>query len=872
MDDDDFLSELGITNRKPSPVNASGTNGKAASAPPPSASKTAATPMAIRAPSGGGVSINTDLTKKKKKQPTKSQSDQPDDFQQFLAASPRDASALTASKKSKDVPLALALDDDDTTFSPASAADRFQLYANAFEFADDDFSMVLEEEQPFLQIAKSKMKEDVANRFIASWKQTCGGNLSDARLTNRSVSFLSALILFHDPKLWAFLASKKFDFARPSLFEFYAPTDGQTAPLFELWDASILEALPGFETPTQGSIMFAVGLFLCNRDSIISCTGDLDALVDGFRNSASLVQAVIVGARAAKLTSEYFLRLVGEPELDWNQYDKLLTTEDKRSPASPPPTTLQRRETAQLKRQDSNKSEGQTSSAVASMSSWMGSLKASTANLTTATIKEGFSSLSLKMSEALQGSIDEEDNPTPRHQVRKRTASESRHLFIVEYPGVRRLGLQLGQTASSGLAVLGFDTSQQVPGEAEKDGTVQIGDAMHSVNWVSVSCLPASIAGKVLAKQERPLHITFSTANVQGRKLPTGLSIEGKSMQHALLKSRLLSFYSRFGASKLDDISSILRIYAKHEKSLVRGLYHKYGEPIPGDGSFTSEFVLVSAAEALTGGLTRRADDEPDPDDLIFVDVRTKEERADTGILPSTFCLSFDDKDEKVMKGIARGVTLKSNRTKICLLASGTYRMFSLVDPARAAEEKGKDDRRLLMAARKLSSAGMNCICAIRGGFAECFREAAVRAVPFGPEVLADCGQGYLYKACQAYALVDLKDTESLGRFIVGYFTDFKEPVLPFDAAAEEAAANGSSTQAPPVVGRSVSQEGMQNLQAAFSTLVPAKLPGVTVPNLFNKGVPVKGENSKDKNISAAASNQPSATSTESFGFTIEDD
>ena len=838
-DDDDFLSELGIKGSKPTPTSTIKTLSTQ------STPKVSAAPINVRSGSNPAYLDTSDVTKKKKKpgQVARKDSEQQDDLKSWLSASPREPSALAAKggKPSADTPRALA--EDDTEFKPMSSEERFDSYATAFDLDDEDgLAMNLAEDNPFLKVAKANMKGEAATRFIASWRQHCGGNLGDAKMTKRTVSFLSALVLYHDPKLWAHVSSHKFDFVCPALFEFYAPSDSKWKPIMELWDASVVNALPGFETPAQGSIFYALALCICNRERLMTASSDSEvrSMCDEIRASTHPVAAIIVGSRAAKFTAEYFLRLVGETELDWTEYDHMLLGESKRAPASPPPSSnrssLQRQATAPKKEEPAKPPVPATAAAgsatTATTSTWMGSMSSWTKGASAASLSAGFSTFTQKMSEALQGNIDDDEAPAQPRLARRRTVSESRHLFVVEYPGTRRLGLQLGQTAT-GLSVTGFDKSSATPGEAESEGTVQIGDAMHSVNWVSVSFLPPTIAGKVIAKQERPLHITFSTAHPQGRtKLPAGLSLEARSMQQALLKSRLMLFYSRYGHSKLDEVSSILKLYAKHERALVRGLFCKYGEPVPGDCAFSSELVLISAAEALSGGLTRLSNDEEDPDDLIFVDVRTPEERADTGVFPAAFSLTFDEKDERVMKNIQKGISRRSPMTKVCLIASGNHRMYMLVDPARAQEEKNKELERCLKAATKLSQAGLHFICAVRGGFAECYREAKLRVASFTADTLSDCGHGLLHRACEAYSMLNLKDTESLGHFCVGYFSDFKEPMpVPQVAAESDPATNGATIGDP--ASRVLSHDVIQqNLQAAFKELVPTTTSFAAMPSL----------------------------------------
>jgi len=357
--------------------------------------------------------------------------------------------------------------------------------------------------------------------------------------------------------------------------------------------------------------------------------------------------------------------------------------------------------------------------------------------------------------------------------------------------------------------------------------------------------------------------MTFSTTSVAGRTLSKPLSDEGKAIQEAIFKPRLSTFYSKFDQKKLDDIPSILSLYVRRERNLLRGLQCKYGDGVPGDENFLSELVLITAAEAIGGGLTRSENDE-DAEDQIFIDVRTQEEREDTGMWPTTFSLAFDEKDEKVIKAIKKSVSRKSPKSKICLLSSGNSRLFSLVDPARSASERANEYSRMLRAARMLAEAGLNSICAIRGGFAECYREAKMLDCE---GCITEGSKGLMFRTCQAYASLNLKDTESLGYYIIGYFSEFKAPIVaPQNGLVRRESANASITKAP-------SQESIQqNLQAAFSNFG-----SLSAANLFKPGAASRSSSETKKQPNPASqpvilSSNGSNGSSNTDLFTIEDD
>jgi len=151
----------------------------------------------------------------------------------------------------------------------------------------------------------------------------------------------------------------------------------------------------------------------------------------------------------------------------------------------------------------------------------------------------------MEVAEVAQGAGE---SPSPNQPDPKELEQESRKLYLCRYAGKRRLGLQLIQNRQ-GLTVTGFDRGDAVmPGEAEEEGTVQVGDVVHAVNGASVVLLPPQVAGRIIAKQERPLHVTFSTLNASP---PPKISDSLVRAQRQLLSRKLATFYARHGPSKV---------------------------------------------------------------------------------------------------------------------------------------------------------------------------------------------------------------------------------------------------------------------------------------------------------------------------------
>lgn len=80
-----------------------------------------------------------------------------------------------------------------------------------------------------------------------------------------------------------------------------------------------------------------------------------------------------------------------------------------------------------------------------------------------------------------------------------------RKLYLVEFPGRRRLGLQLASVPELGLVVKGFgrggkdEREGEEIGEAEEGGMVAKGDVIHAVNGVTVVSLPVNVRISLLS-------------------------------------------------------------------------------------------------------------------------------------------------------------------------------------------------------------------------------------------------------------------------------------------------------------------------------------------------------------------------------------
>jgi hypothetical protein len=327
---------------------------------------------------------------------------------------------------------------------------------------------------------------------------------------------------------------------------------------------------------------------------------------------------------------------------------------------------------------------------------------------------------------------------------------------------------------------------------------VQIGDVVHAVNGASVVLLPPSVAGRVIAKQERPLHVTFSTT---GPARPAKLSPALARVQRELLAGRLTAFYQRHGPSKVDKVHDILDLYATHEQALFRGLAFKYGEHVPGDGEFAPEFCQVTAQEAVSsltksrrsGGLLfrgpcphpmRRRRSPPPPRVMtadtedVFIDCRAREDRMETGFFPASFLAGPEDADKpETWQPIQKALQTRTGlprHVRVCLIGSGRENIYALADPKRAMEEQASDAARMRQVQAKLWALGVPLVCAVRGGFADCVRECAARQVDAGVDGGA-LGGAYR-RACDAYAAVDFENTASVARFLCAHVTNFEPP------------------------------------------------------------------------------------------------
>lgn len=625
---------------------------------------------------------------------------------------------------------------------------RLERYTKSFATKLDQVQLdeLLAEEVLFLNAARRTISDDThrMSQLVTVWQKSCQGNLGDTKSSRRSSSFLTGLLIFHDPTLWKHLHSNQFNFNMKELYSFYVG-DESYPPIIELWDASIIHQAPGFLTPTQGSFFFGLGLMLNAREELLTNEQDLHTIMQQVRlNSGKCAKRIIsVGSQAAKCTPNYFLQLLSEPELDLASLQEMSMTEAN-------PIAL-----------DLSSSVHESNKEQANKSLWKQLVG------TEPKPKLGYTALATRMKSALGFSADS-DFSAP-HQ----------RFFVVEYAGEGKIGLQLSQSAI-GLHVHGFDKRQ---GEAEVEGSVKKGDFVHSVNGVPIRHLSPRLAGQVIAHQLRPLCFMFSSKMTPEEEAMYNHQNEQprskkQQYQEKLLKARLVHFYMRFeGIRRVGEIDSILRIYYNHEPTLYRSLFAKYGEPAPGDDLFNSDYVLISGREAIELGLTQESSFS-NLDSDFFIDVRTQSDRECTGLFRSCMLFGQQQEEEKLIDSILasqRESLRKGLRVKrVCLLLSGTEKLFSMVEPKQAAQAEEADQQVVDTVVAKLAARGVFFTCITT--FVECLREAMYsKPTQWGEGLLVGAPKktedfSLLLRQCIGYSAIDFKDPLSISQYISQHF------------------------------------------------------------------------------------------------------
>jgi len=763
------------------------------STPPPTALRPDA--MQHRSPKNMLRSVDA---KKRVPQPTTSGSSQrsepdlvapKDDFQSWLdgkqephsgeraAAPAKRATPAVNAPAAKGAPPAVPGPLNLPELPELAASDRARAWEDACNVADEDDEEELDSDAA--RLVTSVVGADMARRMMASMRKMWGDVYAPAGApSQRTQALVKALLAFQDPKLYLHLHSVAPDtFASPALYSFYMASP----PVLELWDAAVLGGVEGFETPHQGRLFFAVGVVMAARQDLL-VTQDVGAAVAAACAEAARDPrpAMSIGSRASNHLPAMALKACSEAEIEWAPYVTqvaALPHMPRRSPPVPAAAKVVVVTGATKKPVAGSFPRPPPESAKAAVASWWGGASAnlsSTATVWGAKLAEATAQASQQLSKTLlevaEVATQSAQPQSPKQQPGADEATADggeRTLYLCKYPGKRRLGLQLVQSRH-GLSVSGFDRGDALmPGEAEEDGTVIVGDVVHAVNGASVVLLPPSVAGRVIAKQERPLFVTFSTTGSPPvPRLPADLV----RVQRQLLSHRVQSFYALHGPNKVDKVSDILDLYAGHEPALLRGLAFKYGEHVPGDDAFAPSFCFIAARDVVPVLTRKRVDD-----DDVIVDCRSVEERAQTGVFPHSFRAGPGDKAE-AWEAIVRALKTRTGLTRyvrVCVMASGKDHIYALADPARSEQCARDDMARVREVVSELAQRGICFVCVVKGGFAECVRECAVRGV--APGVEGGLGDAY-QRACEAYSQVDFENTSSVARFLDAHVKNFEPP------------------------------------------------------------------------------------------------
>jgi hypothetical protein len=633
--------------------------------------------------------------------------------------------------------------------------------------------------------------------------------------TPRTQSLLQCLLAFHDPLLMVFFQSNNITtwYGRSDLFQMYVDVP-------RLLDLAILSGVAGFDTPQLGSFFFALGLLVSHRIQIMSIQPATDETINQYitkeivqkcrntlcDNEELIELAIAVGSRAASATPSYFLRLLGEVEMitlqDYCQrasdYIQLQILANKQKAIS--------NNNNNMISSTTNNTQSSTAANNNNANTWWNKVvnnivpstpTTTSSNTKTATATTTSTTTTDNITQLLKRTIPAATANTPI----KKNQPPPRRLYAVEYKGERKLGIKL-VAGKDGLAVKEFDHHDGTIGEAEEDGSVQIGDLMHAVNGVSVILLTSKMAGKVIQAQERPLHIVFSTIvngnnSSHGSRIPPKLSPDLLKEQKSLLHARLFAFYGRQGGGdKQNRVDDLLRLFAGKEIGFLRALSNKYGEKVPGDPTLQPVLVMCDPKEIVESllRLSDQTNHTPLDLDAVFVDARPQAERIDTGTFEASFLIGPDELAEKTTSNSSNSSTnnpgslnnkhlnvltthiskLKSKHTKIHLLSSGKARLSWMTEPNKAKLEQQAEDEFIVKLAKLLWARGVYHVDVVQGGFVSVFREIKIRKLDHvrwdnsNPNI-----PGKIRLGSEALAKVDFEDAKSVTTFIMGYFNDF---------------------------------------------------------------------------------------------------